>query len=104
MAIEDVLVLARCLGNYAPIRSAFEAFDRVRRNRVERIVAAGARTSSTKTPGVVGRLVRDAMLKVLLRFVVTEKSVSWMYDYRINWSVDAPSTTGVVMPTAALLS
>jgi 2-polyprenyl-6-methoxyphenol hydroxylase-like FAD-dependent oxidoreductase len=104
MAIEDGVVLARCLQDYTSIPSAFEAFERVRRHRVERIVAAGARTSSSKTPGVVGRLVRDAMLKVLLRFVVTPKSVSWMYDYRIDWTADAAPKTRLVLPTAAQLS
>ncbi len=89
MAIEDGVMLARCLGSSSSIADGFAAYERLRRDRVERIVAAGARTSSSKTPGVVGRLVRDAMLKVLLRFVVTEKSVRWMYDYRIDWDAAA---------------
>src|SRR5438132_2298130 len=43
MAIEDGVVLARCLGDYGSIPSAFEAYERLRRDRVERIVGAGAR-------------------------------------------------------------
>jgi 2-polyprenyl-6-methoxyphenol hydroxylase-like FAD-dependent oxidoreductase len=105
MAIEDGVMLARCLRDNPTIPSAFGAYERLRRDRVERIVDAGARMSSNKTPGPVGRLVRDAMLKLLLRYVVTEKSVAWMYDYRIDWSTDAAApTTRVVVPTAALLS
>ncbi len=104
MAIEDGVMLARCLRDNSTIPSALSAYERLRRDRVERIVAAGARMSSNKTPGLVGRFVRDVMLKVLLRFVVTEKSVSWMYDYRIEWNADAAPTMRVVLPTAALLS
>src|SRR5438445_724213 len=104
MAIEDGVMLARCLRDYQSIPSAFGAYELLRRGRVERIVAAGARMSSNKTPGPVGRFIRDAMLKVLLRFVVTEKSISWMYDYRIDWNAHAAPTTRVVLPTAALLS
>src|SRR6266851_3994474 len=103
MAIEDGIVLARCLRDDASIPSAFEAFERVRRDCVERIVAAGARTSGSKTPGVVGRLVRDAMLKVLMRFVVTEKSLRWMYDYRIDWTTDAVAPDPGGVPTAAFV-
>jgi FAD-dependent urate hydroxylase len=61
---------------------------------VERIVAAGARMSSGKTPGPVGRLLRDVMLKIVLRFVVTEKSLRWLTDYRIDWDGNAERAVG----------
>jgi hypothetical protein len=35
-------------------------------------------------PGRFGRVVRDAMLRILFRWVITEKSLGWMYDYRIG--------------------
>jgi hypothetical protein len=51
---------------------------------VERIVAQGARSSSAKTPGPAGRLLRDLILRLVFRYVVTEKSLAWMYDYRVD--------------------
>ena len=36
-------------------------------------------------PGRVGRVVRDAMLRFLFRYVVTDRSMAWMYDYRVEW-------------------
>jgi 2-polyprenyl-6-methoxyphenol hydroxylase-like FAD-dependent oxidoreductase len=84
MAIEDGIVLARTLRGEPSAAGAFIAYERERRERVERIVAWGARGSSDKTPGALGRVVRDLMLSVLFRFVVTEKSLRWMYDYRID--------------------
>ena len=94
MAIEDGVVLARALRDEPSIGAAFAAYERPRRERVERIVAWGARGSSNKTPGALGRVVRDLMLPVLFRFVVTEKSLRWMYDYRVDWE-DRPVPAGL---------
>jgi FAD-dependent urate hydroxylase len=57
---------------------------------VERIVAQAARTSSTKTPGPVGRLLRDLLLPVVFGLLVTDRSLAWRYDHHIDW--DAPIT------------
>jgi FAD-dependent urate hydroxylase len=59
---------------------------------VERIVARGARTGSTKTPGPAGRVLRDLLLPLVFRFVVTERSMAWIYDHHLDW--DAPVTLG----------
>jgi 2-polyprenyl-6-methoxyphenol hydroxylase-like FAD-dependent oxidoreductase len=82
MAIEDAVVLARSLREHRSIPEAFAHYERERRERVEKIVAWGARGSSHKTPGPFGRLARDLMLPVLFRFMITEKSLAWMYDHR----------------------
>src|SRR5690349_17834616 len=59
MAMEDGVVLAQCLRDLPSIAEAFAAYEQRRRTRVERIVAVGARGSSAKVPGAVGRLLRD---------------------------------------------
>jgi FAD-dependent urate hydroxylase len=43
-----------------------------------------------KTPGLVGRLLRDLMLPVVFRFLVTDRLLAWRYDHHIDW--DAPIT------------
>jgi 2-polyprenyl-6-methoxyphenol hydroxylase-like FAD-dependent oxidoreductase len=90
MAAEDAVVLAKCLRDLPDIPRAFAAYERLRRRRVERIVAQGARSGSAKTQGPVGRVVRDLMLPLVFRFLVTDKSLAWMYDHHIDW--DAPVT------------
>ena len=50
MAMEDAVVLARCLRDLPAIPDAFVAYERLRRARVERIVAQGARSSSVEDP------------------------------------------------------
>ena len=78
------MVLAKCLRDQPDIPQALAAYQRLRRRRVERIVAQGARTSSTKTPGPVGRLLRDLMLPMVFRFLVTEKSQAWIHRHHIE--------------------
>ena len=65
-----------------------------RRERVERIVAFGARSSSAKMPGRIGRVVRDAMLRVVFRWFVTDRSMAWLFDYRIDWDSPVPAGDG----------
>jgi 2-polyprenyl-6-methoxyphenol hydroxylase-like FAD-dependent oxidoreductase len=84
MAIEDAIALAGELGTPASIEAAFDAYERCRRERVEKIVAWGARGSSNKVPGRFGRIARDAMLRMLFKWVITGKALHWMYDYRVS--------------------
>ena len=87
MAIEDAVVLAKCLRDLPDIRQAFAAYERLRRERVERVVAQGARSSSGKAAGPIARVLRDLMLPVILKRVASsgERSLAWMYSYHIDW-------------------
>ena len=88
MAAEDAVVLAQCLRDLPEVPQALAAYERLRRSRVERIVAQGARTGSAKTPGPVGRVLRDLALPLVFRFLVTDRSTAWIYGHHIDW--DAP--------------
>ena len=55
MALEDAVVLARSLVQHGG--GGLAAYEPARRDRVEAIVRAGARSSSAKIPGRVGRVV-----------------------------------------------
>src|ERR687889_739506 len=85
MAIEDAVVLARCLRDLPDIGQAFAAYERLRRSRVERIVAHGARTSNSKAAGPVARVLRDLMMPMILKRVANGGSLAWMHDYHIDW-------------------
>jgi FAD-dependent urate hydroxylase len=86
MAIEDAVVLARCLRDLPDIRRAFAAYEKLRRGRVERIVAHGARTSNSKAAGPIGRVLRDLMMPAILKRVANGGSLAWMHDYHIDWN------------------
>jgi 2-polyprenyl-6-methoxyphenol hydroxylase-like FAD-dependent oxidoreductase len=85
MAIEDAIVLAKCLRDGSNAAHAFAMFEGLRRRRVERIVAQGARNSSSKIAGPVARGLRDWLMPVALKYFVTERSLAWMYEHHIAW-------------------
>ncbi len=91
MAAEDAVVLAKCLRDLPDIPEALATYEGLRRRRVERIVAQGARTGSAKTPGRVGRVLRDLTLPLVFKLFVTDRSMAWIYDHHLDW--DTPVTT-----------
>jgi 2-polyprenyl-6-methoxyphenol hydroxylase-like FAD-dependent oxidoreductase len=84
IAMEDGVALAQCLRDFPSVEDAFAAYERVRRTRVERIVAVGARGSSAKVPGQVGRFFRDLMIPIFLRLFANERSMRWIFDYEVQ--------------------
>ncbi len=91
LALEDAVVLAACLRDHREPPAAFAAYEAARRSRVERVVRAGARTSSAKIPGRLGTVARDAGMRVAFRWFVTDRSTAWMTDHRVG--LDAPVGT-----------
>jgi 2-polyprenyl-6-methoxyphenol hydroxylase-like FAD-dependent oxidoreductase len=86
MAIEDGLVLGKCLRDNTDPDIAFAEFERIRRGRVERVVAHGRRNGTGKTPGPVGRAVRDLMLRLIFSRPQPTGAMGWLHDHRIDWS------------------
>jgi 2-polyprenyl-6-methoxyphenol hydroxylase-like FAD-dependent oxidoreductase len=84
MALEDAVVMAASLRDIDSVPAAFAAFEAARRARVERIVAVGARSSSSKIPGRIGRVPMEAMMRVVFRYLVTERGQSWMTGHRVT--------------------
>ena len=85
MAIEDAVVLAKCLRDIPDAEAAFAAFKSLRQERVERVVQHGKRSGDGKAQGRVGAMIRDLVLPMIVRKMVSSNSLSWMYDYRIDW-------------------
>ena len=89
LAVEDALVLATCLRDIPDPNAAFAEFQRLRQERVERVVAHGKRSGDGKAQGRFGAMIRDLLLPVFLRRMAARNSLNWMYDYRVDW--DTPS-------------
>jgi 2-polyprenyl-6-methoxyphenol hydroxylase-like FAD-dependent oxidoreductase len=93
LALEDAVVLAGCLAAGPDLPTAYEAFVRARRRRVEKVVAVGARSSSSKIPGRIGRVPMEAMLTVVFRHVVTDRAQDWITGYRVSESPEGRAVT-----------
>jgi FAD-dependent urate hydroxylase len=87
MAIEDAVELGRCLRDLPEPDAAFATYERLRRARVEKVVAQGARSSDSKAAGPVARVLRDAFLPIVLR-KQGQQVITWLHEYQIDW--DAP--------------
>lgn len=87
LAIEDAVVLAKCLRDLPSPQEAFAAFEDLRRARVERIVAAAARTSDTKVAGPVKRVFRDLLMPWFLKRAAGDgdDSLAWVHRYDVAW-------------------
>jgi 2-polyprenyl-6-methoxyphenol hydroxylase-like FAD-dependent oxidoreductase len=85
VSIESGVQLARCLRDL-PAPEAFSAYERLRRGRVERIIAAGADINRKKAPGPAARMLRDLFLPTMLKLVARPGRMAWQYEYRIDWT------------------
>jgi 2-polyprenyl-6-methoxyphenol hydroxylase-like FAD-dependent oxidoreductase len=85
LALEDAMVLAKCLRDSDNPEEAFCRFDRLRRERVEKVVrysrSIGQRKHATNPIQV---FFRDLMLPFFLK-QASRQSNAWLYDYRVNW-------------------
>jgi len=83
-ALEDAIVLARCLRDLPDVEGAFAAFERLRKDRVERIVAGARRTGNQEVPSnALTRSPRDLVLPFFLKMGV--KDTERIYSYRVDW-------------------
>ncbi len=86
MTLEDAMCLAvllrDCGGDHT---RAFAAFERMRKHRVEKIVAEGRRRGGDKeeVSAFQSRL-RNTMMKFFLGRA-SEKGDDWLFSYRLNW-------------------
>jgi FAD-dependent urate hydroxylase len=86
LAVEDAVMLARCLRDLPGHTQAYARFEALRRPRVERIIKAAARTNQSKTPGPVARILRDLLLPVVLKPAARSKRATRQFDYVIDWN------------------
>jgi 2-polyprenyl-6-methoxyphenol hydroxylase-like FAD-dependent oxidoreductase len=84
LAMEDAIVLAKCLRDIPTVERAFAAFEGLRRDRVETMVKAARRTGNQKAPANgLTRALRDLVLPFFLKMGV--KSAEQAYAYHVDW-------------------
>ncbi|WP_433219332.1 FAD-dependent oxidoreductase [Dactylosporangium sp. CS-047395] len=87
LAIESAVQLARGLRDL-PVQAAFTEYERMRRERVERIIKMASRTNADKAAGPVGRLLRDMLMPIAMKAFADPEKFAWQFDYPIEF--DAP--------------
>lgn len=84
LALEDAVMVAKCLRDIDNPADALQKFFTLRRERAERAVLQSRRNGSRKTPrNAFGRMIRDMLLPIFLK--QGGDATKWMYDYHIEW-------------------
>jgi 2-polyprenyl-6-methoxyphenol hydroxylase-like FAD-dependent oxidoreductase len=84
LALEDAMVLAKCLRDEPTVEAAFAKLEAIRKPRVEPIVKASRRIGSTKvSTNPVGLWLRDRLMPTFLKFGAKAQAAE--YGHRIDW-------------------
>lgn len=98
LALEDAVILAKCLRDIPGTGAAFDTFAALRRERVERVVAESHKSSNDKAAGPVLRVIRDAVLPRKFRAAQEDggRSLMWLQGHHIDFEapVSAASAAG----------
>jgi FAD-dependent urate hydroxylase len=86
LAMEDAIVLAKCVRDLPVLEDAFAAYERLRRERAERVVKfARARGNNKAVSNPIARWFRDLLTPVFLKAFANSSSFGWFYSYSVDW-------------------
>lgn len=86
LAMESAIQLARCLRDLPDLTTAFLAYERLRRPRVEKVAADAAKTNNRKASGPVAKALFSLLMPIAMKtFFTPEKMFGSLHGYRINW-------------------
>jgi FAD-dependent urate hydroxylase len=85
-AMEDALVVAKCLRDIPQVDGAFAAYERLRRERAEKVVAYSRRLGQSKTiSNPIGIRIRDLVMPFALKRFANPRAHAWIYTYHVDW-------------------
>lgn len=85
LALEDTIVLAKCIRDIPNINDAFKMFQSLRQERAEHIVKSARKTGDTKmTKNPIKLFFRDTLLSFFIK--QQGKKMEWVYKYKTNWN------------------
>ena len=85
MAIEDAVVLAKCLRDVPDTQEAFVSFEKLRKKRTEKVVKVAQQLGNTfSMTNPVQKWFRN---KVTIPMFIKRglKSADWIYSYKVDW-------------------
>lgn len=86
LAVEDAMVLAKCLRDIPDYALAFATYERLRRARVERMVQYGRSTGQAKImTNPIQVWFRDTLTPFFLKLFANPAALDWVYSYQVDW-------------------
>ena len=86
LALEDAAILAKCVRDIAPLEHAFAAYERLRRERVERMIRWARKMGGAKLATSSFQVwLRDLIMPLVLRLTANPAALDWIYTYTVDW-------------------
>src|SRR5262249_61769922 len=86
----DALASPRCLRAPPAVDGGFAAYERLRRQRAEKIVAYSHRIGRSKTiSNPLGVWIRDLVMPFALKRFASPSAHAWIYTHHIDWDEHA---------------
>jgi 2-polyprenyl-6-methoxyphenol hydroxylase-like FAD-dependent oxidoreductase len=94
LALEDAAILAKCLRDASSLEEGFVTYERLRRARVERMVAWARSLGGAKLiTNPIQVFLRDLMLPIFLKREANPSALDWIYAYDVEWDAPIASPT-----------
>jgi 2-polyprenyl-6-methoxyphenol hydroxylase-like FAD-dependent oxidoreductase len=86
LALEDAIVLAKCVRDIPRLEDAFAAYERLRRDRAEKVVQSSRDIGNQKAASnPIARWFRDLVLPFFLKRFTNPSALAWIYSYNVDW-------------------
>jgi len=93
LAVEDAIVLAKCLQDIPDLSQAFATYEHLRRARVERMVKYGRSTGQAKImTHPIQVWLRDLLTPLFLKLFANPAALDWVYSYTVDWEKKVQAT------------
>jgi 2-polyprenyl-6-methoxyphenol hydroxylase-like FAD-dependent oxidoreductase len=90
MALEDAVMLAKCVSDNPDLAQALATYQSLRKPRVEKLVLRARRRGEQRAlNNSLALWLRDLLLPLFLR--LDARSMDWVYSYRVNWERPPPA-------------
>ncbi|QHV93972.1 FAD-dependent oxidoreductase [Spirosoma endbachense] len=84
LALEDTIVLAKCIRDLPSLTEAFERFQSLRQERVQTMIRQARKVGDSKAvPNAFQRFFRDLLLPFFVK--MEAKKMGWVYSYKTDW-------------------
>ena len=101
LAVEDAIVLAKCLRDREDLSQAFATYERQRRARVEHMVQYGRSLGQAKVmTNPIQVWFRDLLMPFFLERFANPAALDWVYSYKVDWDEHVASEERSEMPDA----
>ena len=93
LAVEDAIVLAKCLRDREDHALAFATYERLRRARVEHMVKYGRSLGQAKImTNPIQVWFRDLLMPFFLKHFANPAALDWVYSYKVDWDTPVEGT------------